>query len=106
MARSGGPSGRGHTLAGLEFSATMVTLCPMKLRLDLLEHLKMEDIAEEAEKATHRFKPEPLFSRTGVGSLSSASTQERAHEVAHSMDLTAKLTQRAAQTGKAPAAGK
>lgn len=72
----------------------------MKLRLDLLKELRMEDIAEEAEKATHRFKPEPLFSRTGVGSLSSASMQERAQEEAHSMELTAKLTQRAEQTGK------
>ncbi len=78
----------------------------MKLRLDLLEHLTMEDIAEEAAKATHRFKPEPLFSRTGVGSLSSASMEERAQEEAHSMALTAKLTQRAEETGKRRAAAK
>ena len=72
----------------------------MKLRLDLLAHLRMEDIAKEAEKATHRFKPEPLFSRTGTGSLSSASMPERAHEEAHSTELTAKLTRRAQRTGK------
>jgi hypothetical protein len=78
----------------------------MKLRLDLLAELTMEDIAEEAEKATHRFKPEPLFSRTGVGSLSSASMEERAQEEAHSTALTAKLTQRAQRTGKRRAPSK
>jgi hypothetical protein len=77
----------------------------MKLRLDLLAELRMEDIAEEAEKAAHRFKPEPLFSRTGVGSLSSASMEERAQEEAHSMELTAKLTRRAQRTGKLPGRG-
>lgn len=78
----------------------------MKLRLDLLKELRMEDIAEEAEKATHRFRPEPLFSRTGVGSLSSASMQERAQEEAHSTALTAKLTRRAEQTGNPRGDGK
>jgi hypothetical protein len=33
----------------------------MKLRLDLLEHLTAEDIAQQAEVNVHRFKPEPLF---------------------------------------------
>ncbi len=72
----------------------------MKLRLDLLEHLTEEDIAEQAERNVHRFKPEPLFSKTGVGSLSSASTSERAQEVAHSMDLTRRLEHRAKASGK------
>lgn len=65
----------------------------------------MEDIAEEAEKGTGRFKPEPLFSRTGVGSLSSASMQERVQEEAHSMELTVKLTKRAEQSGRKPEGG-
>jgi hypothetical protein len=72
----------------------------MKLRLDLLKHLTAEDIAEAAEESVHRFKPEPLFSRTGVGSLSSASTEERAHEVEHSTELTRKLEERAQKSGK------
>lgn len=72
----------------------------MKLRLDLLEHLTAEDIRQAAEDSVHRFKPEPNFSRTGTGTLSSASTEERAKEVAHSMELTRKLEQRAQQTGK------
>ena len=76
----------------------------MKLRLDLLEHLTAEDIRQAAEASVHRFKPEPNFSRTGTGTLSSASTEERAKEVEHSMELTRKLEQRARQTGKRSAA--
>ena len=72
----------------------------MKLRLDLLKHLTTEDVMEEAVATVHRFKPEPLFSTTGTGSLSSASTQERAREEAHSMDLIQRLEARAQQTGQ------
>ena len=72
----------------------------MKLRLDLLEHLTAEDIRQAAEASVHRFKPEPLLSKTGTGSLSSASTAERASEVEHSMELTRKLEARARKNGK------
>jgi len=72
----------------------------MKLRLDLLEHLTADDIRQAAEESVHRFKPEPHLSKTGVGSLSSASTEERAKEVEHSTDLTRKLIRRARQAGK------
>jgi hypothetical protein len=72
----------------------------MKFRLDLLEQMTPADIAEQAEKNVHRFKPEPLFSKTGVGSLSPASTNERAQEVEHSMELTKKLERRARKAGK------
>ena len=72
----------------------------MKLRLDLLEHLTAEDIRQAAEESVHRFKPEPRLSKTGVGSLSSASIEERAKEVEHSMELTRKLTERAQKAGK------
>jgi hypothetical protein len=72
----------------------------MKLRLDLLEQLTEEDIALQAEGNVHRFKPEPLFSRTGVGSLSPASINKRAQEVDHSMDLTRKLEKLAQKSGK------
>ena len=75
----------------------------MKLRLDLLEHLTTDDIRTEAEKAVHRFKPEPLLSKTGTGSLSPASTEERAREVEHSMELTRKLEERARKSGNASA---
>ena len=56
----------------------------MKLRIDLLEYLTDEDIMEEVLANNHRYKPEPLLSKTGVGSLSSATTEERAQEVARS----------------------
>ena len=72
----------------------------MKLRLDLLEHLTDEDILEEVLANNHRYKPEPLFSKTGVGSLSSASTEERAQEEARSTALIQRLKQRAAASGK------
>ena len=72
----------------------------MKLRLDLLEHLTDEDILEEVLANNHRYKPEPLFSKTGVGSLSSASTEERAQEEARSTALIAETKKRAAASGK------
>ena len=71
----------------------------MKLRLDLLEHLTDEDILEEVLANNHRYKPEPNFSKTGVGSLSSASTEERAQEEARSTALIERLKKRAAETG-------
>lgn len=76
-------------------------LWAMKLRLDLLEHLTAEDIRKAAEDSVHRFKPEPLLSKTGTGSLSSASIEERAKEVEHSMELTRRLEDRARRSGKA-----
>ena len=72
----------------------------MKLRTDLLEHLTGEDLRQAAADSAHRYKPEPLFSKTGTGSLSSTSTEERAKEVAHSMELTRKLERRAQRNGR------
>ena len=71
----------------------------MNLRLDLLEHLTDEDILEEVLANNHRYKPEPNFSKTGVGSLSSASTEECAQEIARSVELIRKLEERAKQAG-------
>jgi hypothetical protein len=72
----------------------------MKLRLDLLEHLKDEDILQEVLANNPRYKPEPLLSKTGTGGLLSASTEERAKEVERSMELTRKLEARARKSGK------
>ena len=72
----------------------------MKLRLDLLEHLTAEDIRKAAEESVHRFKPEPNFSKTGIGSLSPASIEERAKELEHSTELIQKLTARANKRGR------
>jgi len=78
----------------------------MKLRMDLLKHLKAEDLAQAAEQNVHRFKAEPLFSKTGTGSLSSASTSERASEVRHNTELIRKLEERAQNSGKKSTARK
>ena len=78
----------------------------MKLRIDLLEHLKDEDILEEVLANNHRYKPEPLLSKTGVGSLSSASTEERVQEAARSTALIQRLEERARKSGKKRAAKK
>ena len=72
----------------------------MKLRLDLLEHLTMEDIAEVALANNPRYKPEPLFSKTGTGSLSPTSTEDSAREVAHNTELIRKVEARQKQAGK------
>ena len=79
-------------------------LCPMKLRTDLLKHLTMEDIAEVALANNPRYKPEPLFSKTGTGSLSPTSTEDSAREVAHNTELIRKVEARRQQAGK-PDAG-
>ena len=71
----------------------------MKLRLDLLEHLKDEDVLEEVLANNHRYKPEPLFSKTGVGSLSSASTRERAQEEERSTARIQRAMQRLRKAG-------
>ena len=73
----------------------------MKLRLDLLEHLTDEDILEEVLANNHRYKPEPLFSKTGVGSLSPASTEERAQEEARSTARIQRAMERLKQSGTA-----
>ena len=71
----------------------------MKLRLDLLEHLTAEDILQEVLANNHRYKPEPLFSKTGTGSLSSASIEQRAQEVARSTERIQKALQKSAKNG-------
>jgi hypothetical protein len=73
----------------------------MKLRLDLLAHLTQEDILEEVLANNHRYKPEPNFSKTGVGTLSSASTEERAQEEARSTARIQRAMKRLQQSGKA-----
>ena len=76
----------------------------MKLRLDLLEHLTDEDILKEAAESVQRFKPAPLFSKTGVGYLRSATPEERAQEEARSEALIQKLEERA-RKAKTPSSG-
>lgn len=70
----------------------------MKLRLDLVEHLTADDIRQAAEKSVHRFKPEPLLSKTGVGYLKAATPEDRQQEEIRSEALIAKLKQRRRET--------
>ena len=71
----------------------------MKLRLDLLEQLTDEDIMKEVLANNHRYKPEPYFSKTGVGTLSSASIEERAQEEARNTALIQRLEARLKEGG-------
>ncbi|MGI8965204.1 MAG: hypothetical protein ACR2H1_03840, partial [Limisphaerales bacterium] len=52
----------------------------MKFRPDLVAKLTPEMLMESVLANNHRYKPEPLFSKTGTGSLLTASTEERAKE--------------------------
>ena len=74
----------------------------MKLRLDLVKQLRPQDLLESVERNNHRYNAEPLFSKTGTGSLSSASINERASEVEHNTELIQKLAKRAKKSGKKP----
>ena len=75
-------------------------VCPMKFRPDLVKKLTPEMLREGVLANTHRYKPEPLLSKTGVGSLSTASTEERAKEDALSTAIIEKLTSESGNGGK------
>jgi hypothetical protein len=64
----------------------------MKLRFDLVAKITPEMLMEGVVMNTHRYNPEPLLSKTGVGSLSPATPEDRAREDALSMAIIEKLT--------------
>jgi len=66
----------------------------MKLRTDLLEHLTANDLRQAAMGSVHRYKPEPLFSKTGVGYLASATPEGLEQEMKRSEALIRRLEQR------------
>lgn len=72
----------------------------MKLRLDLVQKLSEADLLKEIQANNHRYKPEPNFSKTGVGTLSSASIEERANEEKRSTALIQRLKKRSRASGK------
>jgi len=72
----------------------------MKLRLDLLEHLTEADLLKAVQASNHRFKPEPNFAKTGIGSLTPASPEDRERELAHCAELAQKLIERARKSGE------
>jgi hypothetical protein len=68
----------------------------MKLRIDLLKYLTEEDTIEEGLANIHRYKPEPVLAKTGVGYLAPTTPEDRARELERSEALTKKLLERAA----------
>jgi hypothetical protein len=72
----------------------------MKLRFDLVEKVTPEMVMESVLTNNHRYKAEPLLSKTGTGSLSPASTEERANEEKLSSDITPKLMRKSGNAGK------
>ena len=72
----------------------------MKLRTDLLAKLTPAMVLEGVVMNTHRHKPEPRLSKTGVGSLSSALTAEGAKEDALSTAIIRKLTRKSGTNGR------
>jgi|GEM_PF-448950 len=75
-------------------------LCLMKLRFDLVEKITPEMLMESVLVNNHRYKAEPLLSKTGTGSLSPASTEDRAIEEKLSMETTRKLASKSGSGGK------
>jgi hypothetical protein len=65
-----------------------------RLRTDLLEYLTDKDILESALANVHRYKPEPLLSKTGVGYLAPATPEDREQEMKRSEALMRRLKQR------------
>jgi hypothetical protein len=63
----------------------------MKLRYDLAMKVTPKMALEEAQANQHRYKAEPHFSKTGTGSLSSASTKDSAAEAERSTARIQKL---------------
>lgn len=72
----------------------------MKLRFDLVEKLTPAMLLKSVLANNHRYKAEPLLSKTGTGSLSPTSTEERAREETLSSEITAKLMSEPASDGK------
>ena len=72
----------------------------MKLRFDLVEKITPEMLMEGVVSNTHRYKAEPLLSKTGIGSLSPASIEDRANEEKLSTAIIQKLTKKSARLGK------
>jgi hypothetical protein len=76
----------------------------MKLRYDLAMKVTPKMVLEEAQANQHRYKAEPLFSKTGTGSLSSASMKDSVGEAARSTERIQKLMRVAKKNGSKAAA--
>ncbi|MFA6542923.1 MAG: hypothetical protein WCS99_00755 [Limisphaerales bacterium] len=67
----------------------------MKLRLDLLKYITAEDLIAEAGATVDRYKPEPLFAKTGKGYLRPATPEEKEEEMRRSEAWLARVKARA-----------
>jgi len=70
-----------------------------RLRTDLLEYVTDKDILESVLANVHRYKPEPLFSKTGVGYLAPTTPEDREQEMKRSEALIRRLKQRQRRAG-------
>jgi hypothetical protein len=75
----------------------------MKLRFDLLERLTPEMVMESALANQHRYKAEPVLSKTGVGYLAPGTPEDAASEAALGEALVKKLKRRLRENGKSNA---
>ena len=75
----------------------------MKLRFDLAEKVTPEMMMASVLANNHRYKAEPLLSKTGTGSMSPTSTEDRANEEKLSLEITQKLMSGSDNSGKPPA---
>lgn len=78
----------------------------MKFRPDLVKKLTPEMLRASIVANNPRYKSEPLFSKTGTGSLSTASTEQRATEDALSTDIIQKLMNESDSNGSNSAPAK
>ena len=99
-ARTFAPGGTHNAETALSRCIAWVILWLMKLRFDLVEKITPEMLMESVLANHHRYKAEPLLSKTGTGSLSPASTEDRAIEEKLSTDITRKLMSESANDGK------
>ena len=74
----------------------------MKLRFDLAEKVTPEMVMASVLANNHRYKAEPLLSKTGTGSLSPTSTEDRVNEEKLSLEITPKLMSGSDNAGKPP----
>jgi len=75
----------------------------MKLRFDLVDKLTPEMVMESALANQHRYKAEPVLSKTGVGYLAPSTPEDAAREAALSEALVKKLKRRSRKNGKSNA---
>ena len=87
------------TKTGLPEGMERGILWLMKLRTDLLKYATPQETIKEAVANNPRYKAEPLFSQTGTGSLSPASTEQYAKEVERSTARIQKALRLSAKSG-------